>query len=117
MDTREGASGVFPATGVTKGIQSYGLQLGCILHTDPICGMARPENCEDPILKSQPTAKEAERLLWHHGEATWVWSQWLTFSPMSCPYHGNEWVEGEGARSQSSTYPARCGSSVFPDIE
>ena len=50
--TREGAAGVFPATGVQQRHQVVGLQLACILYTDPICDTARPENCEDPSLKS-----------------------------------------------------------------
>ena len=64
----------------TKGTQAHqvvrpqGKAVACT--QTQICGTARPENCEEPSLKSTYRQRDREALR-HHGEATWVWSKWF----------------------------------------
>ena len=66
-----------PYTGENKSIQLYGTQGRAVACTQTlICGTARPENCEEPSLKTTYRQRDREALR-HHGEATWVWSKWF----------------------------------------
>ena len=75
--TREGLLGGLLTTRENKSIQLYGTQGRAVACTQTlICGTARPENCEEPSLKTTYRQRDREALR-HHGEATWVWSKWF----------------------------------------